>query len=68
MRVLIVLTCSSFVRASAKESGWTSVRSNPEMSSRLSLNLSCNMIIMMMMMIMVEVVAMVMVMMTTAMC
>ena len=38
-------TCSRLVRALAKQSAGTRVRSSPEMSSRLSLNLSCDMVI-----------------------
>ena len=38
---LSILTCSSFVRAAAKYSGVTKVRSSPEMSSRPRLELSC---------------------------
>ena len=39
--LLLILTCSSFVRAAAKCSGVTKVRSSPEMSSRPRLALSC---------------------------
>ena len=38
---LSILTCSSFVRAVAKYSGVTKVRSSPEISSRPRLELSC---------------------------
>ena len=38
-------TCSRLVRALAKQSAGTRVRSSPEMSRRLSSNLSCDMVI-----------------------